>query len=280
MATIQSRTSGVKQAAANPQLELLERLGYVVRGVLYAVMGFLALRIALATPGGKATDLSGSLVWLIGNPLGKAVLVVTIVGLVAYSIWGFVRAIYDPLHRGRDTKGIMARIGFVTSALSYAAIAFFALQILAGQGGASTDSTQKTVSALLTNPAGGLITGLLGIISIGIGIGQFIDAYRAPFKNDLKTGEMSRSERDLAIGLGRFGMAARGVTFLVIGWFLIQAGIHHDAGQVHGFGAAFLFLLSQPYGRWLVGIIALGFVALGLHSFACARWVRLLRSSG
>jgi len=98
MATVQNRAgSEVRQAAANPALELLERLGYVVRGTLYAVMGFLALKIALSSPGGKATDLSGSLVWLIGNPLGNFVLVVTIIGLVAYALWGFVRAIYDPL---------------------------------------------------------------------------------------------------------------------------------------------------------------------------------------
>jgi hypothetical protein len=278
MAAFQNRNSEVKHVAANPQLELLERLGYVVRGALYAVMGFLALRIALSQPGGKATDLSGSLVWLIGNPFGKVVLVVTIIGLIAYSIWGFVRAIYDPLHRGHDAKGIAARIGFITSALSYLAIVFFALQILGGQGGASHDSTQKTVSTLLTNPAGGAITVVLGVISLVIAIGQFIEAYRATFKNDLKAAEMSTSERDIAIGLGRFGMAARGVTFLVIGWFLIQAGIHHNASDAHGFGGAFLFLLAQPYGRWLVGIIALGFVALGLHSFACARWVRLMGS--
>jgi uncharacterized protein DUF1206 len=279
VATVQQGAGEVKQAAANPQLELLERLGYVVRGVLYAVMGFLALRIALAKPGGKATDLSGSLVWLVGNPLGKVVLIVTIIGLIAYSVWGFVRAIYDPLHRGRDVKGIAARIGFVTSALSYLAIAFFAATILAGQGTASHDSTQTTVSTLLANPAGGLITQILGVIAIGIGIGQFIEAYRATFARDLKTGEMTKSERDLAIGLGRFGMAARGVTFLVIGWFLIQAGIHHSPGTAQGFGGAFLFLLGQPYGRWLLGIVALGFIALGLHSFACARWVRLLGSA-
>lgn len=279
MAAIQRGAGDVKHVAANPQLELLERLGYVVRGVLYAVMGFLALRIALAQPGGKATDLSGSLVWLIGNPLGKLVLIVTIIGLVAYSIWGFVRAIFDPLHRGRDAKGIAARIGFVTSAMSYLTVALFALQILAGQGSASHDTTQKMVSTLLTNPLGGVVTIVIGIFALAIGIGQFIEAYRATFKNDLKAGEMSQSERELAIGLGRFGMAARGVTFLVIGWFLIQAGIHHDPGKATGFGGAFLFLLAQPYGHLLVGIIALGFVALGLHSFACARWVRLLGSS-
>jgi fumarate reductase subunit D len=236
------------------------------------------LKIALATPGGKATDLSGSLVWLIGNPLGKFVLIVTIVGLVAYALWGFVRAIYDPLHRGRDATGIMARLGFVTSAVSYLAIALFALHILAGQGAASHDTTQKTVSTLLTNPLGGVITVVLGIVAMGIGVGQFIEAYRATFAQDLKAAEMTQSERNIAIGLGRFGMAARGVTFLVIGWFLIQAGLNHAPSKATGFGGAFLFLLAQPYGRWLLGIVALGFIALGIHSFACARWVRLLGS--
>jgi hypothetical protein len=291
MATVQNRTGEgkgeatnevkgeVKQVAANPALELLERLGYAVRGTLYVVMGFLALKIALATPGGKATDLSGSLVWLIGNPLGKVVLVVTIIGLVAYALWGLIRAIYDPLHRGRDAKGIMARLGFVTSAISYMAIALFALHILAGQGAASHDSTQKTVSTLLTNPLGGAITVVLGAVAMAIGVGQFIEAYRATFAQDLKAGEMTQSQRTIAIALGRFGMAARGVTFLVIGWFLIQAGLYHAPSKATGFGGAFLFLLAQPYGRWLLGVVALGFIALGLHSYACARWVRLLGSN-
>ena len=277
--TAEVSANPVKRAAADPKLELLMRLGYVVRGVLYAVMGYLALRIALGQRGGKATDLAGSLVWLTGNPLGKVVLIVIVVGLAAYSFWGFIRAIYDPLHRGKDAQGIAARIGFVTSALSYAALAFFALQILAGQGAGSSDSTQQSIGSLLSNPVGGIVTELLGVIAIGVGIGQFIEAYRATFAKDLKAAEMSESERKLAIGLGRFGMAARGVTFLVIGWFLIQAGIHHDPGKATGFGGAFLFLLSQPYGHLLVGVIALGFIALGLHSFACARWVRLLYSS-
>jgi fumarate reductase subunit D len=280
MAAIQGGTSAVKRAAANPQLELLERLGYFVRGMLYAVMGVLVLRIALGIGGGQATDLSGSLVYLIGNPFGKVVLIVAIVGLAAYSLWGFIRAIYDPLHRGSDASGYMARLGFVSSALSYLAIVIFALQIFMGSGGTSGDSTQKTIASVLTHPAGGWLTMIIGLVAVGVGVGQFVEAYRATFAKDLKGAEMTASERNLAVKLGRFGMFARGVTFLVIGWFLIQAGLHNDASQAQGFGGAFLFLLSQPYGRILVGVIALGFVALGLHSFACARWVRLLGSKG
>jgi fumarate reductase subunit D len=279
VAAFQARNNAVKRAAANPLLDLLERLGYVVRGALYAVMGLLALGIAVGVGGSETTDLSGSLVFLVSNPFGKLVLIVAAVGLSAYSLWGFIRAIYDPLHRGSDASGYAARLGFVTSALSYAAIVILALQVLAGSGAPSGDSTQKTIATVLNHPAGGGLTILIGIVAIVVGLGQFLEAYRATFKEDLKGAEMSQSERTWAIRFGRFGMFARGVVFLVIGWFVVQAGIHHDPTQAQGFGGAFLFLLGQPFGRVVLGIVALGFVALGLHSFACARWIRLMGRS-
>jgi fumarate reductase subunit D len=279
MATFHAGTNAVKRAAGNPLLQLLERLGYVVRGALYSVMGLLALGIAISVGPGQTTDLSGSLVFLIGNPFGKLVLIVAAIGLAAYSLWGFIRAIYDPLHRGSGASGYAARLGFVTSAVSYAAIVILALQLLAGSGAPSGDSTQKTIASVLTHPAGGALTILIGLIAIAIGLGQFLEAYQANFAKDLKGAEMSQSERTWAIRFGRFGMFARGVTFLVIGWFVVQAGIHHDPAQAQGFGGAFQFLLGQPFGRVLLGVVALGFVALGLHSFACARWVRLMGSS-
>ena len=280
MATVQTGTAAVKRAAANPALELLERLGYLVRGALYAVMGLLALKIVLSVAGGKATDLTGSLVVMVSNPFGKFVLVIVAIGLTAYSLWGFTRAIYDPLHRGSDASGYMARLGFVTSAVSYAAIVYFAIQLLAGSSATTNDGTKNTIASVLTHPAGGALTILIGLVVIGVALGQFLESYRATFARDLKGAEMSPRTRDIAVKLGRFGMFARGVIFLIIGWFVVQAGIHHDPAQTQGFSGAFVFLLAQPFGRILLGIVALGFVALGLHSFACARWVRLMGNSG
>src|SRR6202171_4341714 len=279
MATAQSGAAAVKRAAGSPALRLLERLGYATRGALYSVMGLLALGIALRIGGGETTDLSGSLVFLVSNPFGKLLLIIMAIGLAAYSLWGFIRAVYDPLHRGSDATGYMARLGFVTSAVSYAALVILALQILAGSGGSSGDGTQKTIASILNHPGGGALTIVIGLIAIGVGLGQFLEAYRATFKQDLKGAEMSERERTIVIRLGRFGMFARGVTFLVIGWVIVQAGLHHDPAQVQGFGGACVFLLGQPFGRVLLGIVALGFVALGLHSFACARWIRLMGSS-
>jgi hypothetical protein len=282
MAAVRSRSAAkksvtkAKRAAANPWLELLERSGYVVRGVLYAMMGLLALGVAVGI-GGRTTDQKGSLVFLVANPLGKPILVMVAVGLAAYSTWGFVRAVFDPLRRGDDPAGIAERLGFAWSGLAYAALVVFALQLLAG-GGDKGDSTQAIVRALVAWPAGGLVTGVVGAVGVLVGLGQFGEAVRAEFRKDLKRGEMDRAEKTAADWVGRFGMVSRGVTFTLVGWFLVQAAIHHDAGYSHGFGGTFAFLLGQPFGRLLVSVVALGFVALGLHSLASARWIRLLGS--
>jgi hypothetical protein len=280
MATIQANAGSVKQAAANPALELLERLGYIVRGALYVVIGGLALRIAMSQPEGHALDLTGSVVFLIGNQFGKLVLLVIIVGLAAYSVWGLIRATFDPLHRGSDPSGYLDRLGFVSSSVSYALIVIFGLRLLMGSGGSSTEAMQKTVSSILDHPAGGSLTVLIGLVAVGVGVGQIVEAYRAAFKRDLKGVEMSHTTRNIVTALGRFGIAARGVIFLVVGSFIGQAGLHHDPAQVQGFGGAFIFLLAQPFGHIVLGVISLGFVALGLHSLACARWVRLMGSQG
>ena len=270
--------TGTKRTASNSWLELLERGGYVIRGVLYAVMGGLALGLALGF-GGAATDQSGSVVILSQAPAGKLLLFAVVIGLGAYSIWGFVRAVFDPLHRGDDAPGIAERLGFAWSGTAYAAIVIFALHLLAGSGAsAAHDSTQSTIARILAYPAGHIIAMAIGLVSIGVGLGQFVDAYRAIFKGDMKRGEMNKAEKHIVDMLGRFGYFSRGVTFTLVGWFVFQGGLHRDSSQVHGFSGVFLFLLGQPFGRLLLAVVALGFIALGLHSLACARWIRLLSS--
>lgn len=271
--------SVTKRTASNSGLEFLERAGYAVRGLLYSVMGILALGLALGM-GGTATDQSGSVVILTQLPGGPLLLVAVVVGLGAYSIWGFVRAIFDPLHRGSHAAGVAERLGFAWSGFAYAALALFALHLLSGSGtSAAHDGTQSTIAKILAYPAGHVIAVAIGIVAIGVGLGQFVEAYRAIFRKDLKRTEMTVAEKRTVDMLGRFGMFSRGVTFTLVGWFVLQGGLYRDPSRVHGFTGVFLFLLSQPFGRLLLGVVAFGFIALGLHSFACARWMRLLGST-
>jgi hypothetical protein len=279
LATNARRAEGAtERVVSNSLLELLERVGYVVRGVLYSVMGTLALGVALGV-GGTTTDQSGSLIILTRGPWGRAILLVVAIGLGAYALWGFVRAIFDPLQRGESANGIAQRLGFAWSGIAYTALTLFALNLFAGTSqGVSHDTTQSTISRILTYPAGEWAAAGIGLIAIVAGLAQFVEAYRAEFRRDLKRAEMTAAEQKIVDMLGRLGMVARGITFTLVGWFVLQAGLHRNPTEAKGFKGAFLFLLQQPHGRQLLAIVAIGFIALGLHSFACARWVRLLGS--
>lgn len=270
----------VRRAAANPWLDRAERLGYVVRGLLYGLMGLLALQVALGV-GGRAVDQRGGLLYLTQNGGGKVVLAVCVVGLAAYAIWGAVRAVFDPLRRGTSAVGLVQRLAYLWSGLSYAVLVLFGLQLLVGSTNVDVqqDSVQAAVTGLLRRPEGGWLTVAAGAFAIAGGLAQLVEAYRAGFRRDLKRQEMTPAERKAADLVGRLGYLGRGLTFAVVGWFLVQAGLHHDAGQAHGYGGAFIFLVSQPFGRQLLGLTALCFIALGLHSFAYARWARTMASS-
>ncbi|HXM54021.1 MAG TPA: DUF1206 domain-containing protein [Candidatus Dormibacteraeota bacterium] len=266
-----------RRAAGSRWLDAAERLGYVVRGLLYGAMGVLALQVALGV-GGQAVDQRGGLLFITRNPFGRASLVVCVVGLAAYALWGPVRAVFDPWNRGSDAGGLLQRLGYLWSGLSYAVLVVFGLQLLVGanRAGVSQDPVQGWVTELLSHPAGDWLTVAAGAIAVSGGLAQFIEAYRAGFRRDLRRARMSEAERDAADLVGRLGYLGRGITFVVLGWLLVQAGLHRDPDQAHGYGGAFLFLLAQPYGRLLLGFVSLCFVALGLHSLAYARWARTL----
>ncbi len=256
-----------------PWVENLARFGYIVRGVLYVVVGILALLAAIGK-GGGATDKGGAIATIGGQPFGAFLLILVVIGLAGYSVWGFVRAIFDPMKRGTDPKGLAQRAGYLISALSYAALIFPTVRFLLHEnsnGGGSQDWTATFIS----NPLGKWLVVLLGLIGIGGGLGQLWMAFSADFKKDLKFGEMSPQARTWAERFGRAGYAARGIIFALSGFFLSKAALDANSKETKGLDGALATLAQQAYGPWLLGAVALGLIAFGIYSLMSARWQKM-----
>src|SRR5690349_10027890 len=118
----QTGDKAVRGVTASPIMETLMRLGYIVRGLVYGIIGLLAFQV-VAGMGGSFDDPQGAIVALGKTPLGGIVLYAILFGLVGYALWGFIRAIADPLHKGSDAKGIALRIGYAVSGVSYLLLA-------------------------------------------------------------------------------------------------------------------------------------------------------------
>ncbi|HEY8739298.1 MAG TPA: DUF1206 domain-containing protein [Candidatus Dormibacteraeota bacterium] len=266
----------IKKGASSPWLARTARLGYIIRGLLYGAMGVFGVGFSVGI-WHQTTDQRGALYLVRTLPVLEVVLLgVVIVGLAGYSAWGFIRAVYDPLNRGDEAAGIAARLGFAWSGLSYAGLLLFTVQFLLGLSkGGGSDTIERTVRFVMAHPFGVILTGIAGAIAVLVGLGQFVDAYKAGFRKDLQRQKMSKQEEAVADSLGRFGMFSRGVIFTLLGWFVVLAAIHHDAAQAHGMGAVFQDIARQPYGHLMLFVVSAGFIALGLHSMACAKWIRM-----
>lgn len=266
-----------RQVAAHPWVEVLARFGIAAKGLVYAIVGVLAAQVAFGT-GGKTTDTQGALQTIVTQPFGKILLSLVALALVGYVLWRFVQTLLDPERKGTDAKGILQRIGYFISGLIYASLALTAIKMVLGSGGGSSNSTQDGTARLLAQPFGQWLVGTLGAIIIGMGFHQLYKAYTAKFRQELKWEEMSDAERTWTTRLGRCGHAARGIVFGVIGFFLIQAARQSDSNQARGLGGALEALAQQPYGPWILGIVAIGLVAYGIYMMVQARYRRVVTS--
>jgi len=276
---IEEAKQTVQAVATNSWTTRLVRLGYAVKGVVYLIIGGLAAQLAVGH-GGKATDQRGALQTIAAQPFGKFLLIVVAIGLLGYALWSFIQAALDPDRQGHDAKGMVARFGAAFVGVSYVGLAIGAFQLALGSGTAgnsSTTSTQDWTASLLRlqPPLGVAIVVVIGLIVLGVAIALYMKAYKAQFQRHLNLTGVNAQLRKAAVFMGRFGYAALGVVFTIIGIFLIVAALQDNPAKAKGLDTALTELLHQPFGPVLLGIIALGLIAYGVFSFVEARYRRV-----
>jgi type IV secretory pathway VirB2 component (pilin) len=271
----------VRQASTSPLMEGLTRLGYLVRGLVYGVIGLLALQVALGT-GGALDDPQGAIVTMGRTRLGGIALYGILIGLIGYALWGIVRAVIDPLHKGTNLKGIAERLGYAISGISYGLLALATYGLITGdvtpaRNGAQAAQTQQATASILSKPWGPSAVAVVGVIVTGVGLWHIVEGLRLRFRQQFQLYMLSNNQRKWIARLGRFGTVARGLVFALVGMFLVLAAYRHDSSQAQGIDGVLRVLLQQPYGPWLLGIVALGLIAFGIYSAVSGLVLRLKR---
>jgi hypothetical protein len=243
------------------KMEAFTRVGFAARGIMYFLIGYLALRT------GRAEDGSGALDYLNGGA-GKALLALMALGFLAYGIWRLSEALIDSEGHGSDAKGVAVRTGGAISGLIHLGLSFSAAALAFGsRGGGSGDGAQQGAASVLSFPGGSVALTIAAAALILTGAYQLIKAVKGDF---LKHLDQEAARKDWVIWIGRAGYAARGVVFLIMGWFLWQAARDTNASEAGDMGAALGSLPST-----LQMIVAAGLLLFGLFSFVEAVYRRI-----
>ena len=265
-----ARSTG-RDAASSRWLQWLARGGLVARGVMYLLIGVLAVQIAFGSSG-KQADTSGALRAVAAHPGGIVVLWLLAVGFAGLAIWRFAEVAYG--QAGPDGRKAGARLGSLWRAVLYAFICGSVVSFNLGTGGKTSGNTQsKDATATLMAHSGG--RWLVALIGIGIGIaGVALAVYgiRGKFLKHLRMAQMSRGTTKVVKILGVVGYVARGVVFCVAGGFLTDAAVSFNSQKAQGIDGSLLKLATTPLGPGLLIAVALGLMVFGIYSCCEARW--------
>ncbi|KOT97960.1 MULTISPECIES: DUF1206 domain-containing protein [Streptomyces] len=266
--------SRVRRAANGSAAEGAARAGLTARGVIYLLVGVLALRIALGD-GDRQADRGGALAELSDKPFGAVLLWALGAGLVGMALWRLSEALFGAT--GKDGHTARKRLPAAVRCVFYAFVAYSVLAFAAGSSGSgSGDRQSRDVTArVMELPAGRWLVGLAGAAIVVAGVVIGVQAVRRTYRRKLKPGALGPRTRRLVDVTGVGGGVARGLVFAGAGAFAVRAAVDYDPGRVKGMDDTLRSFAGTPLGPWLLGLVAAGLVLFGVFSFALARLRRV-----
>ncbi|MFE0794127.1 DUF1206 domain-containing protein [Streptomyces mutabilis] len=263
-----------RRAANGSTAEGAARAGLAARGVIYLLVGVLALQIAFGT-GDRQADRGGALAELADKPFGAVLLWALGIGLVGMALWRLTEALFGVT--GKDGRTARKRLPAAARCVFYAFVAYSVLAFAAGSGGGgSSDRQSRDVTAkVMEMPAGQWLVGLAGAGIAVAGVVIAVQALRRSYHKKLKLGELNPRTRRLVDVTGVGGGAARGIVFAVAGGFAVRAAVDYEPDKAKGLDDTLRSFAGTPLGPWLLVLVAAGLVLFGVFSFALARWRRV-----
>ena len=257
----------------NPFLRQYILLGYAAKGVIYFLIGILAIEAAIL-PERKAVGTYRALKYLSGQPLGSVLLCLLAFCLGGYVLRRLLQAIIYPGHSDQFTfSQMLQRSGYIVSSISYGGVAYSALSIVLKLG-KYNDHIKDSVERLFLHPTGEYLVGLGGISVVGVGVGYVYGAYTGSYISKFSSSNIDSRLKYFAKIMGKIGITSRGIAFIITGVCLITASIASNSNLAGGLQNAFQVLAEQPLGWLWLSLIGSGFIAYGMYMFVAALYRR------
>ncbi|MFN7093143.1 MAG: DUF1206 domain-containing protein [Allorhizobium sp.] len=256
------------------KLEWLARFGYTARGVVYLLVGGIAL---LSSFGGRQADQESALQMVMQQPLGWIWLGLIGLGLIGFIAWRLAQALLNSDGHPHNAKGYLIRFVMIISAVTYMGLASFAIRqaLQLSAGGGSGNSRESWTAWLMQQTFGPYLVGAVGLAIIAGGVVQIVKGVKRRYLKYVNISPTRQRALDL---ICVYGLSARGVVFLIIGAFFIYAAWAVNPEQAGSTAEAMAWVRQLPFGSVLYGIIALGLFAFGAYGLIEARY-RVVRAS-
>jgi hypothetical protein len=263
-------TSRARRAADSPAAHFLARAGLTARGVIYLLVGWVALLVALGRSSREA-DQQGALQLLAGKPYGLVSLWLLGIGFAAYALWLLSEAAFGVTG---EPKRAGSRLTSLGRAVIYAGFAYLTFTVISGTQRSQSRHQQDVTATAMQYAYGRWLVGIVGLAVVIIGLVLVGMGARRRFMKYLRTSQMSPGTRRVVELLGVIGTIARGLVFGLAGALVIDAAITHQASESGGIDKALLTLRNQPFGEFLMMLAALGLAIFGIYGLCEARWRR------
>lgn len=240
----------------------LARLGYAVRGLVYVLLGYLALSATSRKQVSHGP--SGVLEYARSIPGGTAILYVSALGLIGYALYKLIVALYDTEHLGGGVKGIGQRVAYLVSATIYVALSWTAIQLANGSRSQVGNQSRDLAEAALTFDLGPVALGLAGVALFAGAAFQGKSAIDASFMRHI-----SSRAPTATCWIGRIGHATRALVFLLMGWALMRSAWFASSKEVRSLGQVMLDLRDTGA---VFTIVAAGIALFGVFSLLTAHY--------
>lgn len=257
-----------RQADDSETFDWAVRIGLMSYGVVHILLAWLIGSLALGERKGSASQ-KGALAQVKEQPWGTALLWVMAFGFVALTVW----QLRDAVTGHRDSEGAKRALKRSTSIVKAGVYAFFAYGAwkVGTQGGAGEDGTEPFVAKVLGLPAGQLLVAAIGLavafwaaVLVRNGITK---KFREHLSAEARTSDLSKAY----LRIGTLGYVGKGGALLAVAGLILWAAKTSDPDKSGGLDDAMGKILDQPFGSYLLLLIAVGLACYGLFCFARAR---------